>query len=175
VIVHPMAGQHGSRTLGQCGCPARSPKSKEAKHTGARDRRLLRPRRHPGRRIHRRLLTQDTFRRREIGARDRPDSRRTQEPAPRRIPCAVPRPPSRTGLGRRVRRVDRQSEGLPGDILRTIKECRRLTRPTHRNHVRGRDDRGRAIPPVQRSPAPADAPRRTRAPGRRICRSRGAR
>ena len=65
------------------------------------------------------LLTQDTFRRREIGARDRPDSRRTQETAPRRIPCAVPRPPSRTGLGRRV---IGNSEGLPGDILRRIKE-----------------------------------------------------
>jgi hypothetical protein len=59
------------------------------------------------------------FRRREIGARDRPDSRRTQETAPRRIPCAVPRPPSRTGLGRRV---IGNSEGLPGDILRRIKE-----------------------------------------------------
>jgi hypothetical protein len=62
--------------------------------------------------------TQGTFRRREIGARDRPDSRRTQETAPRRIPCAVPRPPSRTGLGRRV---IGNSEGLPGDLLR-IKE-----------------------------------------------------
>ena len=47
-----MAGRHRSRTLGQCGCPARSPKSKQAHR--ARDRRLLRPRRHPGRRIHRR-------------------------------------------------------------------------------------------------------------------------
>jgi hypothetical protein len=64
-------------------------------------------------------LTQDTFRRREIGARDRSDSRRTQETAPCRIPCAIPRPPSRTGLGRRV---IGNSEGLPGDLLRRIKE-----------------------------------------------------
>jgi hypothetical protein len=65
------------------------------------------------------LLTQDTFRRREIGARDRPDSRRTQETAPPRIPCAfrVHRPePDWEGVS------IGNSEGLPGDILRRIKE-----------------------------------------------------
>jgi len=65
------------------------------------------------------LLTQDTFRRQKSGLAIGPDSRRTQETAPRRIPCAVPRPPSSTGLGRRV---IGNSEGLPGDILRRIKE-----------------------------------------------------
>jgi hypothetical protein len=34
-VRHPMTGRHGSRTLGQCGCPARSPKSKQA-HQGPR-------------------------------------------------------------------------------------------------------------------------------------------
>ena len=143
---------------------------------------VFRPRRHPGRPIHRRPADSRHLPAEKSGARDRPDSRRTQETAPRRIPCAVPRPPSSTGLGRRV---IGNSEGLPGGILRRIKErgehyegcsSRRLTRPTHRNHVRGRDDRGRqAIPPGQRSPARADAPRRTRAPVRRIHRTRGAR
>jgi putative phosphoserine phosphatase/1-acylglycerol-3-phosphate O-acyltransferase len=60
-----MAGRHGSRTLGQCGCPARSPKSKQA-HQGPRsaffdlDGTLVAG-------FTGVLLTQDTFRRREIG------------------------------------------------------------------------------------------------------------
>jgi putative phosphoserine phosphatase/1-acylglycerol-3-phosphate O-acyltransferase len=64
-----MAGRHGSRTLGQCGCPARSPKS--SKPTGPEigaffdlDGTLVAG-------FTGVLLTQDTFRRREIGARDR--------------------------------------------------------------------------------------------------------
>jgi len=87
-VRHPMAGRHGSRTLGQCGCPARSPKSKQA-HQGPRsavfdlDGTLVAG-------VTGVLLSQDTFRRPEIGARDRPDSRRTQETAPRRAAYHAP-------------------------------------------------------------------------------------
>ena len=77
------------------------------------------------------LLTQDTFRRREIGARDRPDSRRTQETAPRRIPCAVPRPPSRTELGRRVdRQFGRTAGRHPAEDQGTRRTLRRVIKPT---------------------------------------------
>ena len=65
-VRHPMAGRHGSRTLGQCGCPARSPKSMQA-HQGAEigaffdlDGTLVAG-------FTGVLLTQHTFRRREIG------------------------------------------------------------------------------------------------------------